>query len=168
MAASYGTVSASAVIAAFGSIASPTVQAQQSTGVMDVSATVTESCSVMASPMTFQFGNAPGSTANAQASVVLECTGQTAYDVALDSGANAVGESRRMTDADSGHTLIYEIYSDPARNSRWGDKTGIDTVSGIANSQGSAGHVAYGAIAPTDGKIPAGAYTDAIVVTVNF
>ena len=167
MATSLRTVSV-AYIAAIGLIGSPTVQAQQSTGVMEVSATVTESCSVTASPMTFQLRNKPGSTATAQASVALECTGQTAYDVALDSGANALGESRRMADANSGRTLGYEIYSDSARSSRWGDRTGMDTVSGIADSDGRAEHMAYGAIAPTDGKLSAGTYTDAIVVTVNF
>jgi spore coat protein U-like protein len=158
-----------AALAAIGCVfASPTVVAQQSTGVMEVSATVTESCSVTASPMAFQLDNAPGSRAIAQASIALDCNGRTAYELALDTGSNARGDNRHMADTASGATLAYDIYSDPAHSNRWGDKMGIDTVTGIADSQGHGRHLAYGAIAATQSGLAAGTYTDAVVVTVNF
>ncbi|MGI8944470.1 MAG: Csu type fimbrial protein [Qipengyuania sp.] len=148
-------------------LASPAL-AGQASGTMSVSAVVIDNCSVSASPMAFQLGNAPGSSATAQSSVALECNSPMAYEVALDAGRNPDGAHRRMADPGTGALLTYEIYSDPSHSSRWGDRYGVDTVAGTLETDGRAILVAYGAIDPAATRLTPGTYTDTVVVTVAF
>ena len=138
--------------------------AGETSAIMRVTATVTESCNVSSGALDFQLDNSPRAQAMAQTSVTLRCNRDTPYEVALDGGTNG---DRRMVDPVSGDTLAYEIYSDPSRTIRWGNTYGVDTVSGTADAAGEAVHNAY-AVATTDRRIAAGNYADAVVVTVNF
>ena len=154
--------------AAVGSVAVPAAHSQQSSAVMEVTATVTDSCSVSASPMRFRMEKAAGSADFAQASVNLECNGAVAYQIALDEGSNARDHKRRMVDPDIGSALMYDIYSDPAHSARWGSRIGINTVSAQLDHAGTASHTAYGAIAAIDTESPAGTFADSVVVTLSF
>ncbi|QYJ07384.1 Csu type fimbrial protein [Qipengyuania flava] len=140
-------------------------EAGQATAVMQVRATVVESCSVSADTMDFALDTAPGARAEGQAGVALSCNGPAAYEIALDAGQSG---AREMVDPATGQSLAYEIYSDAARTTRWGDALGVDTVAGTAGDDGTAQLTAYGATLANADGLAAGTYADAVVVTVNF
>lgn len=155
------------VAAAAGATTGPAV-AGQATAVMEVRATVVESCSVTADVLDFALDTAPGARAQGQASVALSCNGPAAYEIALDAGRNSRSGERQMLDPESGATLAYEIYSDAARTMRWGNATGVDTLAGTADDDGRAVLTAYGVTLTDGNSLAAGTYADAVVVTVNF
>lgn len=139
--------------------------AGQADAIMQVRATVVESCSASAHPLEFTLDTAPGARAQGQAAVELSCNGPTAYEIALDTGQNG---ARQMVDPVSGRMLAYEIYSDAARTVRWGNALGVDTVAGMADLDGKAVLTAYGATLASAERTVSGTYSDAVVVTVNF
>ena len=140
-------------------------EARQAEAVLHVSAVVEESCSASADPLDFVLDTTVGASAHGQASIDLSCSGPTAFEIALDTGQNG---ARRMLDSASGQTLAYEIYSDAARNVRWGNASGVDTVAGAADANGKATLTAYGSTFANVERVAAGTYSDAVAVTVNF
>lgn len=143
-------------------------QAETTSATMAISATVVETCSVAASPLSFRLANTPGLSATAQSTIALSCNSATGFEIALDPGANAAGDIRHMVDMASGAALEYEIYSDAARSSPWGNNAGVDTVAGAAEAGRDVVLTAYGSIVPSMVELAPGTYTDTIVVTVNF
>ncbi len=145
-------------------LAAPT-SAGDASAHMAVSLSVTDGCSISATPMEFAMESDGG--ALAQASVALACSPRTTYEIAIDRGDNASGETRQMADPDSGALVEYEVYRDAARTARWGDRPGSDTVGGRVESAGPVVHVAYGEVAGGE-RVAGGAYADTLVVTVSF
>lgn len=135
---------------------------------MAVSLSVSDGCSISASPMEFAMEAQGGAPVLAQASVALACSPKTTYEIAIDRGGNAAGSTRHMADPASGALVAYEVYSDAARTARWGDRPGNDTVGGHVDSAGPVVHTAYGEVTRGAEQIAAGAYSDILVVTVSF
>jgi spore coat protein U-like protein len=94
--------------------------------------------------------------------VAVTCDVSTPYSIAFTPGSGSYA-SRTLTSGPN--TLGYNLYSDPARTSVWGDGTaGTMTVSGSATS---ANHTVYGRI-PARQNVFAGSYSDLITVTLTF
>ena len=154
-------------IALAGTAFSPAV-AGTSTGVMPVSATVLNNCTVAATPMAFGSLSSVGAVnIDTAATVNLVCTPNATYTVALDHGANASGSVRRMKNPISGEFLPYSITTDAARTQAWGNTSGVDTVGGTATT-GLVSITAYGRVPVGAQPVSAGAYADTVTVTVNF
>ena len=64
------------------------------------------------------------------------------------------------------NTLNYQLYSDAARSTIWGNTTGTDTVTGVGTGLAQSLTV-YGSI-PAAQASPAGDYQDVITVTVFY
>lgn len=92
--------------------------------------------------------------------VRITCNSTTAFTVGLGSGAGTF-DQRSMTNEQS--TLRYNLYTDATRTLIWGDGS-LNGVSGIGTSVDL---TVYGRI-PARQSIPAGAYIDAITVTVFY
>lgn len=152
-----------------GFVATPAM-AGSATGPLVVNALVLENCTVVALPMVFggPVGIASVGTADIDttATLTLACTPNADFDIALDNGANASSGQRRMKSGSN--YLPYEIYSNEARSSRWGNTSGSNTVAANANALGVAILTAYGRIAQGTSSVQAGAYSDTVTVTVNF
>ena len=145
------------------------------TGSFQVSATINNSCQVSATT-NIAFGTydtLSTTDTDAAGSVSVRCNqGVTNVVVTLDQGANpAAGSSaaaplRQM--ASGTDRLPYQIYSDAARTTVWGDTaaTGVTIAGPLAASAAE--------VLPTYGRIaagqdaPAGAYTDTVGVTATF
>ena len=147
-------------------------------GSMNVSATVVADCNVnsvgaMAFGTTLGLGFTIGST-NATASAVINytCTntGATAPHIRLGQGANPdTGSSdtaplRRMKDAGTNY-ISYALFQDLAHATPWNNTTGTG-VTGTAN--GLVQNVTAYGLATAPQNVPAGAYTDTVVVSVDF
>jgi len=154
--------------------------AETATANLQVTATVSAACSATTTDLAFGTYN-PISGANKDSSagaVSVTCTNGTAYNIALDAGANpsAPGDvtTRRMKgDQPTPSYLSYQIYLDSAGGTVWGDGT-----SGVLNPSNSTfftgtgsaqSHTAYGRIPVSVGNTaaPEGAYTDTVHVTVT-
>ena len=143
------------------------------TSTMSVSATVGHSCSIDSNPMAFGAYDrvvANASTAlEATATVVSTCTSGAAALTTMNAGASAGSGSadapvRRMT-AGAGEYLVYQVYSDVARGTVWGNTapTGV-ALTGTGVSQTL---TAYGSV-PAAQPAAQGVYSDQLSVTITY
>ena len=147
--------------------------ADTGTSIMNVSATVKHSCSIDTNPMTF--GAYDGVVANAStaleatATVISTCTSGATAVITMNAGTYAgLGSDdtpiRRMTSGADNY-LIYQVYSDVARETVWGNT--VPTGVGIAGTGSPQTHKVYGSI-PSAQIIPEGDYSDQIYVTIIY
>lgn len=145
-------------------------QAATTTTTMSVSMTVPVSCTVSATPMAF--GTGTGTTVlTAQATIGVNCASGAAYNVAIDSGRNflSVGARRRMA---SGFNFVSYRLTKTAGGADWGDSDFANTFapgSSVAGT-GTGANRALTVFGETIGaaSVPAGSYSDGVVVTVHF
>lgn len=115
------------------------------------------------------FGSIPGlinADRDATSTLSLTCTGRTAWNVGLDNGLHASGSTRRMRLPATGNHVVYELYREPSRSSRWGTTIGTDTVPGVGN--GSEQYLTVYGRVPAGQAVPAGNYSDTITVTITY
>ena len=147
--------------------------AGSSTSTMNVSVSVGHSCSMDSNPMAF--GAYDGFVANAStalestATVVSTCTSGASALITINAGASAGSGSadapvRRMT-AGAGKYLIYQVYSDVARGTVWGNTspTGV-ALTGTGVSQTL---TAYGSVLAAQ-PAAQGVYSDQLGVTITY
>lgn len=143
--------------------------AGQKSSTMTIGAEVTEGCSISATTMAFPI-TTPGAGGNttATSTIALACTPGVDYDVSIDTGLHPQGQTRQMYDPALGTYLPYEIYTNSKMTAQWGDRQGINTVSGRSGRSGQEILTAYGKIKSTTQTARHGKYSDYVVVTVNF
>ena len=163
------TVAAITVTTALVATLAPRATAATATANLTVSATVTKNCTV--STAALAFGSYDPVVANASANldgaggVTVACTRGATASIALGSGSNASGSTRRMGDG-SGNFLSYELFSDSGRSSVWNSGAGALSLT-AAPSRAARDFTVYGRIAGNQ-DVPAGTYGDTVVATVNF
>lgn len=122
-------------------------------------------CTVTASTMGFgQYRPTADSTSTG--SITVHCASGVAFDVQFSAG-NGTYAARRLQ-GESGGDLFYNLYAAPNYVQVWGNgiEGGTVTVTGVGTGQPQVLTV-YGLIQA--GQNPnVGAYSDSIVVTVNF
>lgn len=155
------------IAASFATLISGSAYAGVATGSMPVSATILENCSVSATPMVFTPPPSGTAAVDSTSTIIIACTPNSDFDVALNAGANAVSGARHMKLSSGADLLPYEIYQDAAHSQLWGNNAGVDTQAGAAPT-GSATMVAYGRIAANRPAVGVGLYSDTVTVTVTF
>lgn len=164
--------SALGLAAGLGLAASPAL-ADTATSQMEVTASVSNSCTISAG--TLAFGTYDPVVANAsaelpgQAVLTVACTKDAATTIDLDQGANADTGStdtaplRRMSDGTN--FLSYALYSDAGHATLWGTGDGVNVA---YTGSGTSEEVdVFGAVAPGQ-NVPSGDYTDTVTTTINF
>lgn len=143
--------------------------AANSTTTFEVSATVADHCDVSATNLAFGSITPVTNTNNdITSTVTVTCSNGTSYNVGLNTGLNASGSTRRMSDGGATpNYLTYEMYSNSGRTSIWGNTVGTDTVAGTGNGTDQALTV-YGRVPSGQQTVPTGSYTDTVTVTVTF
>ena len=112
------------------------------------------------------FGTYAGASRNAQSTLSLTCSSGTAYTIALSTGSNFSGGTRRMKSAVN-QFINYALYSDSARLVPWGTgASGGSTVGG--SGTGSAQSLTIYGTAPAATVPSPGSYSDSVVVTVTY
>ncbi len=139
-----------------------TVFSDQATGNLNISANVPDWCSVSATAV--NFGSYIGSQLDSTGAVIVTCTNGTAYIIDLDYGQNYSGGNRRMIDSTSTYFLVYDVYSDSNRTTRWDFAGGSGTGTGTAQSHTVYGRIPGGQLAGAG----VGSYSDTIMITVNY
>lgn len=131
-----------------------------------VSVTLQPSCTVSASPLNFGTAGVLSANVDATTNLSVACTYTTPYSVALSAGAapGATTSTRAMTQGAA--EVFYSLYQNSARTVNWGSNVGVDTVAGTGTGSAQSLPV-YGRVLP-QATPSIGAYSDTIVVTVNY
>ena len=144
------------------------------TGSLTVTATVSSACSLSSGGGTLSFGTYDSINTNASSPLLqvssfqLQCTNGTNATITLGQGQNPSAGSqdsaplRNMTDGQQ-HYLNYQLYTTAARKAVWDNQTGVTQ---LATGTMQTLYV-YGSI-PGGQNLPAGTYTDTVVITVSY
>jgi spore coat protein U-like protein len=130
-----------------------------------VTAHVTKHCTISATNL--NFGSYTQAQLDGQSEIQLTCSDATPFDVGLDGGKfpGAVVARRSMT-GPALSQLDYQLFTDPARTTVWGNTVGTDTVSGTGDGLPQTLNV-YGRI-PSGQSVRGGGYEDTITATLTF
>jgi len=154
---------------------------RNTTGSMNVSTTILAACTV--STTNLNFGSHTGTVAKfVNSTITVNCTNGTAYRIDIDAGLNTLtsGGARRVktgtATATSSNTIWYSLYKTTTYtvSNEWGDNgtTYCSTCPTVPTGKSATGtgadqvHTVYGVLSSTTN--PAGAYSDTVVVTVNY
>ena len=136
-----------------------------------VTATVLSSCTVAGTTLNFGSNIDPIAATvplDSTSTLTVACSNTTPYTVALSAGANAGGAtnftSRAIKNGTS--TLGYQLYTDSARTTVWGNGTSSSTVPGTGSGSNQSLSI-YGRLPSLTGAIP-GSYTDTVTVTITY
>lgn len=158
-----------AAIVSSGAMLSMNAIAATSTTTFGVSATVSASCSVSATALSFGTVDVLAGTAtDATTTVDVTCTNGTTYNVGLDAGtgSGATVTARKMTGSTT-NTLNYSLYSDSGRTTNWGNTVGTDTVASTGSGSAQSLTV-YGRVPSGQSATTVDTYNDTITVTVTY
>lgn len=95
----------------------------------------------------------------------LQCSLNTNYSIAIDTGANASGSQRRMQSG--GAFVAYDLYQDGARQVPWGDGGASGTVLTGVGTGSDEEVIVYGRVPAQTTPAP-GTYLDTVQVTVTW
>ncbi|HET6803965.1 MAG TPA: spore coat U domain-containing protein [Frateuria sp.] len=95
--------------------------------------------------------------------VTVTCDVSTPYTIVLSPGLTGTFTSRIMQSG--AHQLVYNLYTDLAHSSVWGDGTGNSVTVGGAGT--NTDYAVYGS-APAGQNPYIGTYSDVVTVTLNF
>lgn len=144
-----------------------TTLAATKTATFTVTATVISDCSI-ASASNINFGSVGVMASNTDSTGTLSvtCTTGTTYNLGLDAGnaGGSTGTTRFM--ANGASTLQYQLYSDGARATIWGNTVPSNTVQGIGT--GSPATSTIYARMPPQPTPAAGTYTSTVTATITF
>lgn len=150
-------------LAAVAVTASAPAFAGQTSGSMEVTVNVVNSCSLTAAPIDFGTPDITVGATSSSAST-LRCTPNAVATVLLSDGFNLLGGSRRMDDvagAVAGTQFINYALNN-AGGAAWAAAGETFTGNGNDNPLGIAG------VIPAQAAKPAGAYSDTVTITVNY
>jgi spore coat protein U-like protein len=99
------------------------------------------------------------------ATVTVSCTALTSYTIALSAGS--AGSFLQRTMRSGANLLGYQIYSDAANSTVWGDGSGGSSLVNASAAGPGTTSYAYGRVPHQQTAVP-GAYADSIVVTVTY
>jgi spore coat protein U-like protein len=144
----------------------PLARAGTATSTFNVTASVTNACTVSGTNLDFGSYDPTSPTANdAVSTISVLCTLDDAYTIGLNEGLHGASVSNRKMSDGASHSINYSLYSDSGRTNNWGN-SGSGTVASIGTGL-TQSFTVYGRI-PASQNVPQGSYSDTITMTVDF
>jgi spore coat protein U-like protein len=139
------------------------------TATFQAQATVNKQCTVSAVNLTFPAVDPLNTQTDGSTTVTVNCTKNTTYTVGLTAGTTAGATIAQRLMASGPDLMNYNLYTDAARSSVWGNSAG-SWVSGTGAGMGTPQALAvYGRVAGGQTNLAAATYTEAaITVNVTF
>ncbi|CAE6728596.1 Csu type fimbrial protein [Paraburkholderia aspalathi] len=131
------------------------------------SATVVNNCLISATNVAFTSTGVLSSALNASGAITARCTNGDAYQIALSSGLSGSVAARQMQRAGGGGAVNYQLYTDAAHTSAWGDGTAGTTMATGTGSGNAVSITVYGRVPAQTTPMP-GNYSDTITATISF
>ena len=144
------------------------VSARATRAPFTVSALNNNSCNISATPMNFGSRTDLNAAQISGNQISITCTNGVKYSVGLSNGSNG-GTSptnRFMSNAATGQKISYGIFQNASLTQQGGLAAGADMISGTATGLTQV-YNAYGQI-PVQVTPIGGAYTDTVVITLNY
>lgn len=139
------------------------------TGTLPVSASVVATCRNLVVATLSHSIYDPGSASDndAQSSINIQCTNSTPLVISASGGTGSIVQ-RQL--ASGGERLNYNLYTNSARTTIWGDGiSGSSTIAAIgAGTANSVAVTIYSRIPKGQANAAPGAYSDALTVTVSY
>jgi spore coat protein U-like protein len=121
-------------------------------------------CQVDAKPVSFGVVDVQERT-DTTGEIAVSCSVAVTFSIAI-AGSGSPGD--RFMSGPSNGRLAYELYTDPSFSTRWGDGSGAGTlVTGQSDGETTDRLTVYGRV-PRQGAVPAGSYSDSLVVELSF
>lgn len=150
----------------FAGFSSP-AQAARNGGGLALGAQVDSECTVSATDLAFGILDTQNvTTVDAEGTVTVSCAATTVFKIQLDWGENAVGEQRRIKNA-NGDYLPYEVYRNANRTQRWA-LIPVQSRNGVIIGGGTEDFEAYGTLSGITPTTPTGYYVDNLTVMITF
>jgi spore coat protein U-like protein len=143
--------------------------AAQDTANLNVSVSVTAACAIQSVNNTTWStidGNFITAANSSSGGVTVLCTNGTPYSIGLDNGQNYNGTSRTLSDGNS-HSIAYGVYQDSGFTTAWGDIGSGSELTGSGSGSNQAATI-YAQIPAGQAAVPAGNFSDVVVVTLDF
>ena len=131
------------------------------------SATVVNDCLISATNVAFTSTGVLSSALNASGAITARCTNGDAYQIALSSGLSGSVAARQMQRTGGGGAVNYQLYTDAAHTSAWGDGTAGTTMATGTGSGNAVSITVYGRVPAQTTPMP-GNYSDTITATISF
>lgn len=152
------------------SMAASPAYAGTATSSLNVSATVSQNCTITTTGVVFGSVDViSGFSVDSIGQISVACTNGTAWTASANAGggAGATLSDRKMVNGTN--LLSYDLYTDAARTMIWGDGVGGATATIADIGTGAPKNKSiYGRIPPSQVTMPAGTYTDTVTVTVTY
>lgn len=161
------TLLSTALVAAMAAVAFVPAARAATTANMQVQIVIQNACDISTAPGTMDFGSHASNQAtdvSATQTFNVTCTPDAAYTLGFSGGSSNDVGSRVMTDGTN--DVGYQLYKEVAHTNVWG-LAGAQRQSGTGNGSAQA-YTVYGAVAAANLNVPAGTYTDTVVVDVTF
>ncbi|CAN0625401.1 Spore coat protein U (SCPU) domain-containing protein [Burkholderia multivorans] len=131
------------------------------------SATVVNNCYISATNLNFSATGVLNTALNATGSINARCTNGDAWRISLNGGSSGNVAGRAMQRSGGGGTVGYQLYTDAAHTTPWGDGTG-GTAMATGTGNGAQQVISvYGVVPPQTTPAP-GSYSDTITATISF
>lgn len=123
-------------------------------------------CTVSATPLSFgRYRVFDVQALDSTAQITVACSAAKLVHVALSPGLGGSYTRRFMTGPQPTDQLVYQVYADQARNRPFGDGSNGTTVLDTVSIKSTL--TVYGRVTPLQ-KVPAGSYSDQLLVTIHF
>jgi spore coat protein U-like protein len=134
---------------------------------LPITASIAARCTVTAATVAFGVYD-PTANSDQNGSITIQCTKGTTATIALDDGLS-VGARQMTRTAAPFDTLGYELYSDVAGGTVWGDGGALGpTVAYSATTSAPSTLTVFGRIPSGQNNASVGSYADTVAVTVTF
>jgi spore coat protein U domain-containing protein, fimbrial subunit CupE1/2/3/6 len=122
-------------------------------------------CTATAVPVSFgPYNPVTGEAVENTGRVDVSCVPAASYTILLSTGFGSYAAREMVSGPDR---LAYNLYTDYARTTVWGDGAGGSLTVGGTAGLTAVSHTVYGRI-PGGQTVRSGAYADTVLVTVNF
>ena len=136
---------------------------------LSVSANVTRNCTITTQPINFGDINVLlPSPVDQTGAITITCTTGTPAWIELSDGGHTQTGGQRAMSGPSTQFLLYELFQDIGRTTRWGAGTGQTVNPEPAPSNAPRSFTVYGRVLGNQASVSQGAYNDVVVATVHF
>lgn len=138
---------------------------------LKVTASVLQNCVIRVTDLNFgdydPVGTNATAAATATAEIGLTCTPGTAATISLEFGNQNSGSTRQMLGPTPSALLSYGLYKDGGYSQLWGTSPNDKLDAGLATDLSERTFPVYGSVLGGQ-SVPAGSYSDVVVVNVVF
>ncbi|MGV2293385.1 spore coat U domain-containing protein [Trinickia sp. YCB016] len=133
-----------------------------------VTANVINNCNISATAMSFGSTSVLTSALTATSTISVQCTSGDAWELALNGGSTSASvTARKMAGTSYGSTVSYQLYTDSARSTIWGDGTSSTSMVTGTGTGAAATVTVYGKV-PVQTTPRPDSYSDTVTATISF